>query len=174
MRRVRLAALMALSGGAALGQPPPMAGFYGGGFGAPGTFTYTQIELAEQAGVLNGQVYEPNDRAGSLPIAGLRRDGPRLRFTADGLAFDLRRTATGFAGSVTSASGRRPAWFALRPGAAPPALLATVEGSYDLGGGRILSLSRNNDGGGFWYLELPSGRTGFLFNLSDRAFIAGP
>ena len=93
-----------------------MAGFYGGGFGAPGAFTYTQIELGEQAGVLGGQVYEPNDRAGSLPIAGLRRDGPRLRFTADGLAFDLRRTATGFAGSVTTASGRRPAWFALRPG----------------------------------------------------------
>jgi dienelactone hydrolase len=53
-------------------------------------------------------------------------------------------------------------------------LLETYEGSYALGRGRVLTLSRNNAGSGFWYLDLPSGRTGFLFNLSDREFAAGP
>ena len=155
--------------------PPPLAGFYGGGFGEPGDFAYTQIELEEQGQTVTGRIYQPYQRADSPAIERLERNGQRLRFEAAGLGFDLHRTATGFEGSVRTTAGEiRPAYFAVRPGSPPAELLATVEGSYDLGAGRVLSLSRNNDGGGFWYLELPSGRTGFLFNLSDTEFVAGP
>lgn len=162
---------------AAPAQPPspPLPGFYGGGFGEPGDFAYTQIELEEQGQGLTGRIYQPYQRADTPPIERLERRGQRLRFEAAGLGFELHRTATGYEGQVRTAEGEvRPAWFALRPGSPPPALLATVEGTYDLGDGRLLGLSRNNDSGGFWYLELPSGRTGFLFNLSDTEFVAGP
>jgi len=161
---------------AAEAQPAlPMTGFFGGGFGAPGRFTYTQIELEEEGQTLKGRIYQPYHRTDSPPMQNLRRRGLRIGFEAAGLAFELERTDTGYRGTVRDPAGAsHPAWFAIRPGSPPAALLARFEGSYDLGGGRLLTLSRNNDGGGFWYVELPSGRTGFLFNLSDTEFLAGP
>ena len=159
---------------AAVAQRVSFAGVYGGGFGAPDTFVYTRIEL--QGGTsLTGKIEQPFDRTDSPPITELERQGSRLRFQADGLRFDLNRTATGLQGTVQPPGGvPQPAYFALRPGSPPVDLLARYEGTYALGGGRLLTLSRGSDSPVLYYLELPSGRTGFLYNLSNTEFIAGP
>jgi hypothetical protein len=159
---------------AAVAQPASVAGAYSGGFGAPDTFIYTQIRLEGEAS-LTGQISQPFDRTDSPAITGLERQGSRLRFEAAGLRFDLNRTATGFQGTVQPpGSVPQPAYFAIRPGAAPVDLVARYEGTYALGGGRVLSLARGADDPVWYYLELPSGRTGFLYNLSNTEFIAGP
>jgi dienelactone hydrolase len=159
---------------AALAQPASFAGSYGGGFGAPDTFIYTSIRLEGEAS-LTGQISQPFDRTDSPAITGLERQGLRLRFEAAGLRFDLNRTATGLQGTVQPPGGLpQPAYFALRPGAPPVDLVARYTGTYALGGARVLSLARGADDPVWYYLELPSGRTGFLYNLSNTEFIAGP
>ncbi|HEX8232414.1 MAG TPA: CocE/NonD family hydrolase [Caulobacteraceae bacterium] len=148
---------------------------YGGGYGGPGAFTVTSLVLTETAGVVSGKMRQPDERPDEPPLRNIKSSSDRLSFDADTLRFDLRRTPHGYAGQVRDARGaRHPAAFVIRPGGVPPEILAAYEGSYGLGDGRILTLSRNNAGSGFWYLELPSGRTGFLFNLSNTEFTAGP
>ena len=155
-------------------QPVSFAGVYGGGFGPRDTFVYTRIELQGEES-LTGNISQPFDRTDSPAITGLEREGSRLRFEAAGLRFDLNRTATGFQGTVQPPGGvPQPAYFALRPGAPPVDLVARYAGTYALGGGRVLSLARGADDPVWYYLELPSGRTGFLYNLSNTEFIAGP
>lgn len=172
--RLLLLLVLAAWAAAAPAEVPAMAGFYGGGFGAPGAFSYTQIEL-DEGPTLAGRIYQPYERTDTPPITGLQRQGQNLRFEAAGLNFDLNRTATGFEGTVQPAGGvPQPAYFAIRPGTPPAERVARYEATYDLGEGRLLTLARNADSGSLWYLEAPSGRTGFLFNLSDTEFIAGP
>jgi alpha/beta superfamily hydrolase len=154
----------------------PRAAVYAGGYGPPGAFTVTIIDLVEAAGAPSGKIRQPDDRRDEPPLRNVAvgADG-RLAFDAADLHFDLARTPHGFAGTVTDAAGvRRDAAFVRRPGAVAARILETYEGSYSLGGARILTVSRNNAGSGFWYLDLPSGRTGYLFNLSEREFVAGP
>lgn len=159
---------------AAVAQPVSFAGTYGGGFGAPDTFVYTTIKLEGEAS-LTGEISQPFDRTDSPAITGLEQEGSRLRFEAAGLRFDLNRTATGLQGTVRPLGGvPQPAYFAIRPGLVPVDLVVPYEGTYALGGGRLLTLARGGDSPTLYYLELPSGRTGFLYNLSNTEFIAGP
>ncbi|HYD13867.1 MAG TPA: CocE/NonD family hydrolase [Allosphingosinicella sp.] len=161
-------------------QPVSFAGGYAGGYGIPGTtFTYTTIRLREPEASLTGRIGQAYNRTDAPDITGLERQGARIRFEAGGLRFDLNRTATGLQGTVQPPGGvPQPAYFAIRPGAVPVEQVARYEGTYALGGGRLLSLARNSYGYNLWYLEMPSGRTGFLFNLSstDRGgdWIGGP
>ena len=167
--------LLAFAPLSAAAAQPAVEGLYGGGFGPPGEFIYTQIELERTGQWLTGQIHQPYHRTDSPAIKQLSISGNRVAFVADGHRFDLERDPTGFHGLVRTPAGQAiPAWFAIRPGSPPTELLKRYEGTFDLGGGRLLTLSRNNDSGGFWYLELPSGRTGFAFNLSNTEFIAGP
>jgi pimeloyl-ACP methyl ester carboxylesterase len=148
---------------------------YAGGYGPPGAFTVTIIDLIEEAGSASGKIRQPDDRRDEPPLRNVIATEARLVFDAADLHFDLLRTAHGFSGTVRDRAGvRRDAAFVRRPGAVNARILETYEGSYALGGGRLLTLSRNNAGSGFWYLDLPSGRTGYLFNLSEREFTAGP
>jgi hypothetical protein len=150
-------------------------GFYGGGFGPPASFAYTQIEFEKKGPALLGRIYQPYSRTDVPEARNIRVSGEAVKFDAAGMRFDLHRTNSGLQGSVQTPSGRViPAYFAIRPGYPPQELGKRYEGTFDLGGGRLLTLSRNNDSGAMWYLELPSGRTGFLYNLSDKVFIAGP
>lgn len=179
MKRV-LCLLLLLA--ACASRPPvvslPHPGFYGGGFGVAPDFIYTQIEFTEKDGLRAGRMWQPFNRVGSVPMRDIRFEGPRVRFDtgegSDRLSFDLKRTDVGYRGTVTVDGRREPASFAIRPGSVDPLLLATYEGTYDLGGGRLLQLSRNNASSGFWYLDLPSLRTGFLYNISKSEFVAGP
>ena len=167
--------LLALAPLTAAAAQPAVEGLYGGGFGPPGEFIYTQIELERTSETLTGKIHQPNHRTDSPAIEQLSASGNRIAFVADGHRFALERDPTGLHGFVRTPAGEAfPAWFAIRPGSPPVELLRRYEGTYDLSGGRLLTLSRNNDSGGFWYLELPSGRTGFAFNLSNTEFIAGP
>lgn len=184
MHRIQLALLLGtslilLNSACTVNQPLAHAGFYGGGYGAPPDFTFTQIKLTRGAdGVTKGEMWQPYRLVGSFPLDAVRIDGRRIRFTtsANGelLAFDLRRTDIGYRGTITADGVRHAASFAIRPGSPPVQTLARYEGTYDLGGGRLLALSRNNATAGFWYVDLPSGRTGYLFNRSNHEFIAGP
>ena len=176
MGRTLMALLVLLAlGSAAIAKGPPVKELYGGGYGKPGAFTYTQIELERKGTTYSGKIHQPYDRTDTPPAKHLSVVGNRLRFTAGGTRYDLKRTAIGLEGSARLAGGRiLAAFFVLRPGSPPAELLKRLEGSFDLGNGRILTLSRNNDSGGFWYVDLPSGRTGFLYNISDYEFIAGP
>lgn len=159
---------------AAAAQPVSFTGVYRGGFGPRDTFVYTRIELQGEES-LTGNISQPFDRTDSPAITGLERNGSQLRFEAAGLRFDLNRTATGFQGTVQPPGGvPQPAYFVLRPDPAPVDLVARYEGTYALGGGRVLSLARGADDPVWYYLEQPSGRTGFLYNLSNTEFIAGP
>jgi alpha-beta hydrolase superfamily lysophospholipase len=173
--RLLLAALLSI----AAAQPAPTGTVrpvvYSGGYGPPGAFTVTIIDLVEGQGSASGKIRQPDDRTDEPPMRNVVLSDGGLAFDAADLHFDLRRTEHGFAGTVRDGAGaRRDAAFVRRPGAVDPGILETYEGSYSLGGSRILTLSRNNAGSGFWYLDLPSGRTGFLFNLSEREFTAGP
>lgn len=179
MHLLRLFVAALLSIGAA--QPAAQTGatprpvVYSGGYGPPGAFTVTIIDLVEEPGAASGKIRQPDERGDEPPLRNVVATGTDLVFDAADLHFRLRRTEHGFAGTVRDGSGIvREAAFVRRPGAVSPRVLETYEGSYALGGGRTLTLSRNNAGSGFWYLDLPSGRTGFLFNLSEREFIAGP
>jgi dienelactone hydrolase len=159
---------------AALAQPVSFAGAYGGGFGAPDTFVYTTIRLEGEPS-LTGQITQPFDRTDAPAITALEQRGSRIHFEAAGLRFDLNRTATGLVGTVQPPGGEpQPAYFVIRPGPAPMDLVTRFEGTYALGGGRLLTLARGGDTATMYYLEQPSGRTGFLFNLSNTEFIAGP
>jgi dienelactone hydrolase len=159
---------------AAFAQPLSFAGAYGGGFGAPDTFTYTTIRLDGETS-LTGQITQPFDRTDTPAITALEQQGSRIRFEAAGLRFDLNRTAIGLEGTVQPPGGvPQPAYFVIRPGPAPMDLVTRYEGTYALGGGRLLTVARGGDTATMYYLEQPSGRTGFLFNLSNTEFIAGP
>lgn len=147
---------------------------YSGGYGRPGAFTLTILDLVETPEGTSGKMRQPDDRKDQPPLTNVKVQGDRLAFDAAEVRFELKRTAEGFHGTARAGGKRQDAWFVRRPGAVAPDTLATYEGSYALGRGRIVTFSRNNAGSGFWYLDLPSGRTGFLFNLSDREFIAGP
>lgn len=179
MRRFLLLVLLALLPFACTtttpAPPRPHTGFYGGGFGVPPDFLYTQIEFeANPDGSLKGTLWQPYERVGSFPLGAIDADGPRLRFTFEETAFDLRRTDIGYRGTATRAGVRHAASFVIRPGSPKPETLVPFEGTYDLGGGRTFTISRNNATGGVWFLELPSGRTGYLYNLSAAEFVAGP
>jgi hypothetical protein len=153
-------------------------GFYGGGYGVPPEYNYAQIEFTRGTdGVINGKLWRPYALVGSFPLSDIRIDGARVRFHAapEGkpVVVDLVRTDVGYRGSITDRATRHDASFAIRPGSPPTEKVAAYEGTYDLGGGRLLSIARNNATTAVWYLDLPSGRTGFLFNLSHHEFVAG-
>src|SRR5688572_32325389 len=72
--------VMALTFACTTAAPRPQAGFYGGGFGIPPDFLYTQIELETNAdGSLKGTLWQPYERVGSFPLGSIPVDGPRLR-----------------------------------------------------------------------------------------------
>jgi dienelactone hydrolase len=146
-----------------------------GGYGAPGDFHVTLIDLTSANGAITGKIRQPFDREDQPAIQNVRRVANSLSFTADGKHFALTPNQYGYSGLVRDAEGRRlAATFLRRAPPAPTELLATFEGTYELGKGRTLTLSRNVASASLWYLELPSGRTGFLYNMSDTEFIAGP
>jgi dienelactone hydrolase len=173
--RLGLAAL-ALATVLAAQASQPMAGVYIGGFGKPGAFVLVRLELkASDDGQLEAKLQQPFNVAGNIPVQAVQADGARIRFTAQGAAYDLTRTGLGYAGVVTLPQ-RRPQKITLVDRTLPPKpeVLATYEGTYDLGGGRTLTLSRSNAGSTFWWLELPSGRTGSAMNVSGAAwFVTG-
>jgi dienelactone hydrolase len=171
LRLVLMASLPAWAGAAAAA---PATETYGGGYGVPGDFVSTAIDLTTEAGAVGGKIRQSYDRTDEPAIADVRREGDALSFTAGPLRFDLRRTAHGYSGEVTDEKGRRrPAAFVARRELVPPDILAGYEGTYRIARGRTLTLSRNNAGSGFWYLEQPSGRTGYLYSLSPTEFVAG-
>jgi pimeloyl-ACP methyl ester carboxylesterase len=183
MRLMRLARLLLLVVShvviALAAAAVPHEGFYGGGYGVAPDFTFTQIQLkADANGAFTGALLQPYNRVGKFALVRIRIDGARMRFLSDieghTVGFDLTQTEIGYRGTASIDGRRQPASFVRRPAPAPPALLATYEGTYALGHGKLLTLSRNNASSGFWYVELPSGRTGYLFNLSEREFVAGP
>ena len=152
------ALLVALS---ALAADPPLTGFYGGGYGKPvDSFVYTRFELVQNGESLGGQLIRPYESSEVVKIEKAQRQGQRITFEAAGLKFDLTRTATGYEGTVQTLAGViEPAVFTILPGRAPKPLLAAYEGTYDLGEGRLLTLSRMSAAPELYYLELPSGRT---------------
>ena len=154
---------------------PAHAGFYGGGHGVPGDFVYTQFEFKPaEGGGLKVEVWQPYHRVGSVEAPVEETPGDGIRFSVDGVDYRLGRAVGRYEGTVVRSGAKpRPAAFILRPGSPKPEVLAKYEGTYDLGGGRTLSLSRNNAGSGFWWMELPTGRTGYLYNINDVAFVGG-
>ena len=114
---------------------------------------------------------QPFNVVGKIPVSAVEADGARIRFTAKGAAYDLTRTGLGYAGVVTLPEGRaQKITLVARTIPLKPEVLATYEGTYDLGRGRTLTLSRSNAGSTFWWLELPSGRTGSAMNVSDTSY----
>ena len=155
---------------------PPMAGVYIGGFGKPGAFILTRLELKPGDGDrLEAELQQPFNVAGTIPVPAVEAEGARIRFTARGAAYDLTRTGLGYAGVVTLPEGRaQKITLVARTTPPKPEVLATYEGTYDLGRGRTLTLSRSNAGSTFWWLELPSGRTGSAMNVSGTSwFVTG-
>jgi len=150
----------------------PMAGIYIGGFGKPGAFIVTVLKLKPaDGGRLEAELLQPFNAAGEIPVSAVEADGARIRFTAKGAAYDLTRTELGYAGVVTLPGGKaQKITLVARTTPLKPEVLATYEGTYDLGGGRTLTLSRSNAGSTFWWLELPSGRTGSAMNVSDTSY----
>ncbi|HKO58501.1 MAG TPA: alpha/beta fold hydrolase [Thermoanaerobaculia bacterium] len=166
--------VMVLTFACTTATPRPHAGFYGGGFGIPPDFLYTQVKLETNAdGSLKGTLWQPYERVGGFPLGSILVDGPRLRFAFEDMKFDLRQTGIGYRGIATRGGVKYPASFVIRPGSPPTQSLAPFEGTYDLGGGRTFTFSRNNANGAPWFLELPSGRTGYLYNISPTEFVAG-
>lgn len=176
--RVRLLApllVVCLSSWPAVAQPEaPVRETYAGGYGGPGDFVYTAIDLATSGGALTGKIRQPYDRQDQPAITNVAREGSRLVFEVAKMAFNLQRTKHGYSGFVIDERGRRrPAAFLVRPKAVPVDVVATYEGTYQVGRGRTVTLSRNVASHSLYFLELPSGRTGFLFNVSDTEYIAG-
>ena len=172
--RIRLAYALALLAVVVAATAATPVHVYSGGYGRPGAFTLTILDLVESTEGTSGKMRQPDDRKDQPPLTNVSIKGDRLVFDAAEIQFDLKRTAEGFHGTARVGGKRQDAWFIRRPGAVAPETLAKYEGSYAFGRGRIVTFSRNNAGSGFWYLDLPSGRTGFLFNLSDHEFTAGP
>jgi dienelactone hydrolase len=169
-------AAFALATALAAHASEPMAGIYIGGFGKPGAFILTRLELKPaDGGRLEAELTQPFNVAGAIPVSAVETEGARIRFTAKGAAYDLTRTALGYAGVVTLPEGKaQPVTLVARTVPIEPEVLATYEGTYDLGRGRTLTLSRSNAGSTFWWLELPSGRTGSAMNVSGTTtFVTG-
>jgi dienelactone hydrolase len=169
-------AALALANILAAHASQPMAGIYIGGYGKPGAFVLTRLELKPaDGGRLEAELLQPFNVAGDIPVSAVEADGERIRFTAKGVAYDLTRTGLGYAGVVTLPEGRaQKVTLVARTTPIKPEVLATYEGTYDLGRGRTLTLSRSNAGSTFWWLELPSGRTGSAMNVSDTStFVTG-
>jgi hypothetical protein len=56
--------------------PPPLTGFYAGGWGSPGAFVYTQLELTPaDGGGLKATFWQPYHRTGKVEIPGLLYGG---------------------------------------------------------------------------------------------------
>ena len=179
-RGVNIALVSALLAGCLFSSPAvaqssaPVKETYAGGYGVPGDFVYTAIDLTTEGGALTGKIRQPYDRENQPAISNVAREGARLAFNVDKVAFDLQRTKQGYSGVVIDEQGRRrPAAFLLRPKAVPTDVVATYEGTYQIGPRHTITLSRNVASSSLYYLELPSGRTGFLFNVSDTEYIAG-
>jgi hypothetical protein len=152
----------------------PLQETFRGGYGGPGDFRFTAIDLVTADGAVTGKIRQPLDRTEEPVVGNVRRDGNLLSFEADGMQFNLTQTEQGYSGFVRDQQGRqRPATFLRRAPPPPTELLANYEGTYELGQGRTLTLSRNVASPSLWYLELPSGRTGYLYNISNTEFIAG-
>lgn len=149
--------------------PTPPA-YYSGGYGTPGNFVYTRIEMAA------GTIRQPFDRTDEPPIRNLTVRNGQLRFDADRLHFELTQFELGAQGWVVDEKGqRRPAFFRTRPTDIPSLeVLERYEGTYRIGERRLLTLSRSNFSDLFHYLELPSGRTGAFFYLPNSELTAGP
>jgi dienelactone hydrolase len=161
-----------------LAHPGPAAGettgpttppYYSGGYGTPGNFVYTVINFETD------KIEQPFDRTDEPPLRNLEDGNGQLRFDADRLHFELTRFEHGYRGWVVDEKGkRRPASFLAR-GIPPLPVLESYEGTYRIGKSRLLTLSRSNDLSTLLhYLELPSGRTGALFNLPNGEFTGGP
>ena len=154
-------------------EPPTQ--MYGGGYGTPGDFVYTAIDLEGGPAGATGKIRQPFDRTDQPPLRNLVIDDNRMRFDADHLHFELTRSEHGYRGWVTDEKGKRkPAYFLAR-GVPPLESLESYEGTYRIGKRRLLTLSRSNDYSTILhFLELPSGRTGALFNLPNGEFTGGP
>src|SRR5512133_877317 len=131
----------------------PMAGIYIGGFGKPSAFILTRLDLKPaDGGRLEAELLQPFNVAGKIPVSAVEADGARIRFTAKGAVYDLTRTELGYAGVVTlQGSKAQRITLVARTTPLKPEVLATYEGTYDLGGGRTLTLSRSNAGSTFWW-----------------------
>jgi dienelactone hydrolase len=148
---------------------------YGGGYGVPGNFYYSFIDLLVQGDNIRGTLRQPYQRTDEPKLQNLIRGGDSLRFDVDRMHFDLTRWAHGYTGWMRDARGRRQrAYFIDRPVPNPPEIVENYVGTYRLPNGHLLTVSQTNMGSNIFYLELPSGRTGFLYNLSETEFMAGP
>lgn len=158
----------------AAAEPGFLPGVYVGGIGRPPHYVVTRLEVKPgDGGAFSTTMTEPVDQAGEFTAEDLRVDASRLRFTAAGEAFDLRRTGIGYVGTARNAKGVvRPAAL-VRRDLAPAEQLETYEGVYDLGGGKTILLSLGNEKSGFFYLERPSELTGVAIGVSPVEFIAG-
>lgn len=149
---------------------------YGGGYGVPGNFYYSFIDLTfDGDNVGGGALRQPYQRVDQPKLQNIVLQGDRFRFDVDGMHFDLTRWAHGYTGWMRDARGRRQrAYFIDRPVPNPPQIVENYVGTYRLPNGHLLTVSQTNLGSNIFYLELPSGRTGFLYNLSETEFMAGP
>ena len=155
---------------AATSQSVSTTTYYFGGYGVPGAFSRTQLTLVDTGGVVSGKMRQPFDRADTPALQNLITNGEKLTFNVDHLYFVLQRTAYGYAGFVRDQHGKgeQKAEFIKGLPPVPSEILAAYEGTYQIDRRRTLTLSRNSGGSGFWYLELPSGRTGSLDRKSTR------
>ncbi len=171
-----MVALLALAGPAAgetatpTTPTPTTPAYYSGGYGTPGNFVYTRIEFEKRI------IRQPFDRTDEPPLRNLTVRNGHLTFDADQLHFELTQFDLGAQGWVVDEKGnRRPAYFRTRPKDIPSLeVLERYEGTYRIGEGRLLTLSRSNFSDLFHYLELPSGRTGAFFYLPNGELTGGP
>src|SRR5215813_4883401 len=85
----------------------PMTGIYIGGYGKPGAFILSRLELKPaKSGRLEADLQQPFNVVGTIPVSAVKADGARIRFTAKGAAYDLTRTEIGLAGLVTLPGGK--------------------------------------------------------------------
>jgi uncharacterized protein len=145
---------------------PSTTVIYVGGYGVPGAFVYTAIELVDAGGAVSGKMRQGFDRTDAPPLQDIITNGEKLTFNVGHLYFVLERTAYGYSGFVRDQKARREqkAEFIKRRTPTPREILAAYEGTYQIDQKRTLTLSLTN--GGF-FLELPSGRTGALYKMSD-------
>lgn len=80
---------------------------YVGGYGVPGAFFFTAIELVDTGGAVSGKMHQPFDRADTPPLQDLITNGEKLTFNVDHLYFVLQRTAYGYSGFVRDQKGKR-------------------------------------------------------------------
>jgi hypothetical protein len=79
---------------------------YVGGYGVPGAFSLTVLELVDTGGVVSGKMQQPYDRADAPPLQNLITKGEELTFNVDNLYFVLHRTAYDYAGFVRDQKGK--------------------------------------------------------------------